>query len=208
MQCAPVFLEAFERGCDLFSLKKFSHAYSRYNRKRKLEFLQVLLRGQNFSSGLIVGAKPDSNSLDFDNLIEKGIIEILPNVTVSGIERDSSFWPNWVKADGRKLPFGNDSFDFVFSNAVVEHVGSEVDQLDFVNEHDRVGKNWVFTTPNRLFPIESHTQIVLLHMKKGWSNGDVTRLLSKKDLKAILPPGAKIKGHSLSPTFICYKIRE
>lgn len=208
MQCAPVFLEAFERGCDLFSLKKFSHAYSRYNRKRKLEFLQVLLRGQNFSSGLIVGAKPDSNSLDFDNLIEKGIIEILPNVTVSGIERDSSFWPKWVKADGRKLPFGNDSFDFVFSNAVVEHVGSEVDQLDFVNEHDRVGKNWVFTTPNRLFPIESHTQIVLLHMKKGWSNGDVTRLLSKKDLKAILPPGAKIKGHSLSPTFICYKIRE
>ena len=208
MQCAPVFLEAFERGCDLFSLKKFSHAYSRYNRKRKLEFLQVLLRGQNFSSGLIVGAKPDSNSLDFDNLIEKGIIEILPNVTVSGIERDSSFWPKWVKADGRKLPFGNDSFDFVFSNAVVEHVGSEVDQLNFVKEHDRVGKNWVFTTPNRLFPIESHTQIVLLHMKKGWSNGDVTRLLSKKDLKAILPPGAKIKGHSLSPTFICYKIRE
>ena len=192
----------------MFMLKKASHAFSRYNRKKKLEFLQVLLASRNLSSGLIVGAKPDSNSLDFDNLIEKGIFEILPHVTVSGMESDSSFWPKWVKADGRKLPFGNDSFDFVFSNAVVEHVGSEVDQLDFVNEHDRVGKNWVFTTPNRLFPIESHTQIVLLHMKKGWSNGDVTRLLSKKDLKAILPPGAKIKGHSLSPTFICYKIRE
>ncbi len=191
----------------MFSLKKFSHAYTRYNRKRKLNFLQALLRGQNFSSGLIVGAKPDSKSLDFDNLIEKGIIEILPNVTVSGIESDSTFWPKWVKADGRKLPFGNNSFDFVFSNAVIEHVGNEEDQLDFVNEHNRVGKNWVFTTPNRLFPIESHTQIVLLHMKRGWSNGDVTRLLSKKDLKAILPPGTKIKGHSLSPTFICYKIR-
>jgi len=197
-----------EKGWNLSSLQKFSYAYSRYNRKRKLKFLQALLREQNFSSGLIVGAKPDSNSIDFDNLIEKGIIGILPNVTVSGIESESSYWPKWVKADGRKLSFGDHSFDFVFSNAVIEHVGDEIDQQDFVNEHHRVGKNWVFTTPNRLFPIESHTQIVLLHMKKGWSHGNVTRLLSKKDLKALLPPGAKIKGHSLSPTFICYKIRE
>jgi len=189
-------------------IKYLSHVYSRYNRKKKLEFLRALHFDNNFSSGLIVGAKPDSSSTDFDNLIERGLYEILPNLTVSGIESSSSYWPNWIQADGRDLPFLNKSFDFVFSNATIEHVGDQSDQFNFVNELERVGKIWVFTTPNRLFPIESHTHIMFLHMKKGWSNSSVSRLLSKKDLKAILPPGSKIKGYFFSPTFICYKLQK
>lgn len=188
----------------MLTLKGFSYAFSRFNRKRKLRFLKRFILKGDFSSTLIIGAKPDSNSLDFDNYIEKGVFDLLSCVTISGLESSSSFWENWVQADGRNLPFEDKSFDFVLSNAVIEHVGDEQDQMRFVSELARVGKCWVFTTPNRLFPIESHTQVILRHMRRGWSNGDVTRLLSKSDLKSILPPGSKIKGNFLSPTFICF----
>ncbi len=190
------------------NLKKISHSFSRFNRRRKLKFLTALVSNHQLSSGLIVGAKPEPKYAVFDNLIEKGLVQKLDTVVISGVEQDSTYWPEWVQADGLNLPFLDASFDFVFSNAVIEHVGGEFEQLKFVMEHNRVGKNWVFTTPNRLFPIESHTQVLFVHMRRGWKHGDVTRLLSKRDLKSILPPGSKIKGHLLSPTFLCYRIQE
>ena len=190
------------------SLKILSYWFSRHNRKKKLKFLAVLISEQKITSGLIVGAKPDPTSLTFDNLIEKGLVELLPRVVISGVEKTSVFWKQWIQADGLNLSFPDHSFELVFSNAVIEHVGDEVDQQKFINEHNRVGKSWVFTTPNRLFPVESHTQLLFFHMRKGWSRGDVTRLLSKRDLKRILPPEAKIRGHFLSPTFICYKVQD
>ena len=38
---------------------------------------------------------------------------------------------NWVIADGCVLPFGDQSFDVVFSNSVIEHLGSLENQRDF-----------------------------------------------------------------------------
>jgi hypothetical protein len=190
------------------NLKEFSHLYSRFNRRRKLRFLSGLISRHRLTTCLIVGAKPSSDSSKFDNQIERGLVQILPTVVVSGIESESISWQGWVQADALSLPFEDTLFDLVFSNAVIEHVGNEIEQMKFVNEHNRVGKNWVFTTPNRLFPIESHTQTLFIHMRRGWMQGDVTRLLSKRDLKKILPPNAKIKGYWFSPTFLCYRLAD
>ena len=88
----------------------------------------------------------------------------------------------------------------MFSNAVIEHVGDAIDQQKFVSEHVRVGKHWIITTPNRLFPIESHTQVLFIHMRKRWKHSSVTRLLSRRDLEDILPANGKIKGFLFSPT--------
>ena len=184
-----------------------SQCYSRFNRRRKLQFITNLISNLQLTSCLVVGAKPQSNSTDFDNLIEGGLVAILPKVVISGLEEESTFWTGWVQADALSLPFKDSSFDLVFSNAVIEHVGDEIEQMKFVNEHTRVGKNWVFTTPNRLFPIESHTQKLFIHMRKGWKHRDVTRLLSKRDLRKILPSDSKIKGHWFSPTFLCYRLQ-
>jgi 2-polyprenyl-3-methyl-5-hydroxy-6-metoxy-1,4-benzoquinol methylase len=156
----------------------------------------------------LVGATPDATSLGFANLIERGIKAELPNVVASGLEATSAGWQSWISADGRELPFDQNSFDLVFSNAVIEHVGGEQDQMRFIREHDRVGKSWILTTPNRLFPVESHTQILFSHMRKSWKHVLVSRLLSKRDLIKILPPGSIIKGNTFSPTFICYKVRK
>ncbi|PYU78783.1 MAG: hypothetical protein DMG50_26195 [Acidobacteria bacterium] len=63
-----------------------------------------------------------------------------------------------VQADGRNLPFKSKSFDWVFSNAVIEHVGGWARQREFANEIRRVAtKGYFVATPNKHFPIEPHT---------------------------------------------------
>ena len=79
--------------------------------------------------------------------------------------------------DGRKLPFKDKQFDWVFSNAVIEHVGYDKDQLFFLNEMLRVSKRVFFTTPNKYFPVESHSNIIFLH----WNNSIFYRLAKKKN---------------------------
>jgi ubiquinone/menaquinone biosynthesis C-methylase UbiE len=90
-------------------------------------------------------------------------------VTATGID-DASFlcsqYPGlqFVRADGLRLPFRDQSFDVVHSSAVLEHVGSFARQCAFVAECCRVARRAVFiTTPNRWFPIEFHTVLPLVH---------------------------------------------
>ncbi|MBE7213202.1 MAG: methyltransferase domain-containing protein [Gluconacetobacter diazotrophicus] len=61
------------------------------------------------------------------------------------------------------LPFADGQFDVVYSNAVVEHVGSRARQQAFVRELCRVGKRVFVVVPNRLFPVEHHTGLPLVH---------------------------------------------
>ena len=130
---------------------------------------------------MLVGAKPDANGVGFNNLIERGILGAVSKVVASVLEEEGDGWPEWIQCDGRELPFAPASFDLVFSDAVIEHVGSINDQIKFNNEHDGVGRSWIITTPNRLFSVESHTQTILLHMSKNWKNPVVSRPLSKRD---------------------------
>ncbi len=61
-------------------------------------------------------------------------------------------------ADGCSLPFPDKSFDWVFSNAVIEHVGGAYRQRRFAQEIRRVARRGYFVaTPNRYFPVDPHT---------------------------------------------------
>jgi len=79
---------------------------------------------------------------------------------------DSYPGKRFVTYDGKIFPFENDSFDAVFCNAVIEHVGDENDQTQFLNEMMRVAKVVYFTTPNKWFPVETHTNVLFRH----WSD--------------------------------------
>lgn len=61
------------------------------------------------------------------------------------------------------LPFADAEFDVAYSNAVVEHVGSREQQRAFVAELCRVARRVFVVVPNRLFPIEHHTGLPLVH---------------------------------------------
>jgi SAM-dependent methyltransferase len=103
-----------------------------------------------------------------------------------------------VVADGRSLPFEDDSFDIAFSNAVIEHVGGREDQRRFVHELCRVARRVFITTPNRWFPVETHTLIPLVHWLPraprdrafamlGRDNWNGTELLGSRELLQLFP---------------------
>jgi len=57
------------------------------------------------------------------------------------------------------MEFKDQSFDVVFSNSVIEHVGSRENQLRMVDEIRRVGKSYFVQTPSYWFPLEPHSHI-------------------------------------------------
>lgn len=90
--------------------------------------------------------------------------EMVTGVTPEDPSRLQKQFPlsRFTRADGRALPFGDQSFDIVFSGAVIEHVGSRENQRQFVREACRVGRNVFITTPNRFFPVEAHSYLPLI----------------------------------------------
>lgn len=111
-------------------------------------------------------------------------------------------YPSMV-ADARDMPFPDDYVDFALANAIIEHVGDRDDQARFVAEHCRVARCWAITTPNKWFPIESHTAVAFLHWLPSWraKRREFSRLLSLREFRELLPESAEVHGRPWSPTF-------
>jgi hypothetical protein len=71
---------------------------------------------------------------------------------------DSASGPfTWAAGNGCAMPqFADKSFDIVFSNSVIEHVGDRSAQQAMADEVRRIGRRYWVQTPNRHFPIEVH----------------------------------------------------
>lgn len=74
----------------------------------------------------------------------------------------------WVVADGRRLPFADLSFDVVFCNSVIEHLGDSESQRQLAAEIRRVAPRYFVQTPDVRFPVEPHYLAPFLHwLPKG-----------------------------------------
>ncbi|MBA3375787.1 MAG: methyltransferase domain-containing protein [Actinobacteria bacterium] len=109
-------------------------------------------------------------------------------LTGVGIEEQSELekrYPEvtFVHADARALPFPDRSFDVVHSNAVIEHVGQATEHARFVSELVRVGRSGFITTPNRWFPIETHTKLPFVHWLPLPIFLRIARLVDEADLR-------------------------
>ena len=101
------------------------------------------------------------------------------------------------------------SFDIVFSNSVIEHLGDEGRVARFAREVRRVGRSYWVQTPSWLFPIEAHTglpffwcypaplrdAIVVRHDRRygmhPWSCPMAqTRCFRLRELRALFPDAA------------------
>ena len=115
----------------------------------------------------------------------------------------------YVQGDACALPFDDGAFDIVFSNAVIEHVGGRERQRKLVVEALRVGRQVFVTTPNRLFPVEVHTRIPLVHwlpdslshrvyrtLGKGFATEN--HLLSRRELASLFPGRVRVVNLGLT----------
>jgi predicted SAM-dependent methyltransferase len=123
-----------------------------------------------------VGVTPDESFAE-SNFFE----ELYPykhNITAAGIEDASHLEKKYGGIRFLKLKpnkendlideknntkIQDNTYDILFCNAVLEHVGSREQQKRFFSECVRISRQAFITTPNRWFPVEMHTIIPFLH---------------------------------------------
>ena len=68
-----------------------------------------------------------------------------------------------LSGDACRMEMADGTYDIVFSNSVIEHVGSLEHQQAFASEAGRVGKKLWIQTPARGCPIEPHYLGLFIH---------------------------------------------
>ena len=181
---------------------KIAYLVSGRNRHKKFDYFMDFFAPDESTKVLDVGPSEEEYSKT-DNLIEK-VYPYPENLSALGIEKFDGFCKRYPKVkvfnyDGKHFPFGDDSFDICWSNAVIEHVGDYDLQVLFLKEIKRVAKRAFITTPNRYFPIEVHTRTPLLHLLpkrvfdrfllftgREWAAGDYMFVRSYSEIKRLL----------------------
>jgi trans-aconitate methyltransferase len=111
-----------------------------------------------------------------------------------------------VEADATRLQdlFADQSFDVVYSNSVIEHVGDRAQQAAFAREAKRLGKAYWVQTPSNWFPVEVHTGVPFYwllpeagrnYLKQRWHQKlpawtemiEQTTVLTCRELKDLFP---------------------
>ena len=203
-------------------LKMLSHK----SRTKKFELLLAAFRPQPEDQVLDIGASGEV----FLRYTLEDIYPYPQRILAGGYELSEVLsarhyypQPRYAVFDGCALPFSDQSFDLVFSNAVIEHILGEGRQRQFAREIMRVGKSWFVTTPNFWYPFESHYHLPLIqflppslartynrllgtHIPKGMVQE--LALLSARQLHALFPSGriAKVRVTFWPETLIAYHI--
>lgn len=130
--------------------------FFRYFRSKRMRQFWIRLGLTVETRVLDIGGTPFNWSLlpDIPRLV-------MLNISPPQKERDSPM--TWLVADGRHLPFKDGAFDIVYSNSVIEHLGSFKNQQLFANECKRVGLRYYVQTPNKWFPVEPHFITPFIH---------------------------------------------
>ena len=147
---------------------KIKHVFTKQSRQKKVDHFYSLYGGGNV---LDVGVS-SNQQIPFTNFFLNTFqppggcytgLGIEDLTGIAALHHDKSF----VRYAGGVFPFKDKAFEWVFSNAVIEHVGPAEKQLQFVAEMLRVGRRVFFTTPNKFFLVETHTNLPLVHWHDG-----------------------------------------
>jgi len=200
-------------------MNSIAEKISLWNRTRKYRYFENNIRFTSETTVLDVGFMNKTGNYPAMNYLEKHY-PYPQHITALGINGKDVFCRDHplvraVLYDGVNFPFGDKQFDIGWSNAVIEHVaGGGVGQLHFLKELLRTCKVVCFTTPNKHFPIELHTQLPFLHwlpqriydqilnrLGKPWADSRNINLLTKRQVtelcKAAGAKKIKIKGNRL-----------
>jgi len=165
---------------------------------------------------LDVGISPERTEEDRHRLISanhflKGFRykpEQYVGLSIEPVDGMEQFYPGkkFVEYDGGRFPFEDNEFDWAYSNAVIEHVGTYEQKLHFVKEMKRVAKNIFITTPNKYFPVDAHTLVFFLHWNdkmfskwreknNNWWPQETLNLLSRNEINTLMKEANIEKYH-------------
>lgn len=185
--------------------------------------MQLYLETMNVNEGTTVldlGGQP----MIWDTVPVRMDLTILNLPGAAKTEHRSHHKTRFVEGDACQVEgFQGRSFDIVFSNSVIEHVGAPPKQSDFAREVRRLGKSYWVQTPSKWFPIEAHCGMPLwwfypaavrrYFIKRwrqklpGWTQMVAeTTVLTKADLKRLFPE-AKIlveRSFGFPKSYIAY----
>lgn len=192
---------------------------SRKSRECKLALFNNVFKPTKQMRILDVGAEtnPDGNrGLQLIDLYKWKSSITAVNLSKEHICRVKKLYPQItaIVADACKLPWSDNYFDIVYSNAVIEHVGDFDRQKQMADEIMRVGKRWFVATPNRWYPFEFHLRLPLVtwlagegylyaacvvrynhvNMKYTFANPKADfRLMTSKEMKSCFPKSRIVK---------------
>ena len=127
-------------------------------RRRRLRQFQARLQVQPADPLLDVGGFPWC----WTDPAWPNPITLLNQAFPAGLEARAPGF-TYVVGDGCALPFGDRAFAVLFSNSVIEHVGSWERQQRFAAEARRVGGRLWVQTPAREFFVEPHFLAPFFH---------------------------------------------
>lgn len=204
---------------------------SSYRLKRTIMFLELLPEKNGVYNILDVGGSSDFwKDIITEKKLQITILNLDDNVHENIKVKNITFIHK--VGDCRKMDFFKDkSFDAVFSNSVIEHVGTFEDQKMMASEVIRVANFYFIQTPNLYFPIEPHFLVpffqffplflkVLLvkNFTLGWVGKEKNRedalntiksirLLNYKEMNLLFPKSYifREKFLGLTKSFFAYK---
>lgn len=148
-------------------LRRISHAFRRKRMKAFEEFYFEQIRGGVSPSERNITVLDVGGTLDFwksmnFKYFDTASIELL---NLRKIQVPESYRNvTSIAGDATDMhQYADKSFDLVFSNSVIEHVGDYEAQKKMAAEIRRIGKHYYLQTPNRNFLMEPHFLFPFFH---------------------------------------------
>jgi hypothetical protein len=139
-------------------------------RPRRLRLFYRLFRPNTHTRVLDLGG----GAFFWDLAVSEGFV--LPEITVVNLRPagdQERTWLNWIVGDACSTDFADNSFDIVFSNSLIEHLGNWEMQRKFALEVGRLAPRYFVQTPDKLCPIEPHFVTPFIH----WLPKEIRRRL-------------------------------
>lgn len=160
-------------------IKILAKWFSKYSRRKRARLFWKHMQPNETTTILDLGSEDGSHIATLTPYRENIMLADIDEELL-GIGNQKYGFQTTLLDESGNLPFDDNSFDIVYCNSVIEHVGptkvscwdimdgkdfaklSFKRQQEFANEIKRVGKTYFVQTPNKHFILESHSWLPII----------------------------------------------